>query len=186
VWNPNDPPFTATVTQNYDIAPDGTRTATRLQIPIVTAAQFGFLPYFDSATFPYYHYPVTPSTTYTMSWWVKFLTSSLDNRMTMQFQEYDVNDTYVNGQTAFAHDGFATGTWNRCSGTFASSPTSYYAFFNFYTGWSPPSATDMLVWGAKVEASPTASGQPNVYLTNPYCTNVAYLTYDGFVHGPTL
>ena len=122
-----------TLTADYATAPDGTTTAYRLELPAT------------SGTFFRGTVSIVSGQTYTLSFWVK-ATSGTSNFAIFDFGGGSENSS---GQLT------ATSEWQRFTQTFTATVTG--GVFIGINNNPDTYASDILVWGAQLEAAPTPS-----------------------------
>lgn len=149
----------AVVTANYGVAPNGTQTADRLELPATGSTFISGLS----------NLPVNNGSVYTFSVYVK-ATSGTSNF-----------DLYYNfGNTIQVGEQTATSEWQRFDYTVTASATTG----TFGINNAPDTyASDILIWGAQLEEANEATGYQKVVddydITESGYKSVYYLQFDG-------
>lgn len=127
---------TTTATNNYDTAPDGTQTATRVQCNLSGGTTIGDFTWADQVV------TISNTTAYAVSVWVK----PVSGTPTIYFSASNVNSGA--GVTLSAG-------WQRITLTGTSSSTSTDVRIGLRGGQTPTcsDSADLLIWGAQLEAA---------------------------------
>jgi hypothetical protein len=136
-----------TVTANASVAPDGTTTADRIQIPAVTAGQYSQL----------YQLNACPAGTQNPSIWVKGNGAA--------------GDFHFKIGTTCSTCTYANGVWARCKPGIAAAGNLHLAIANDGPGCGANDAVDAFIWGAQCEAGTYAT--PYVATTSASATRNA-------------
>ena len=149
VWLPQGP--NTTITTNIAQAPDGTQTATRLQMPVGAGTYMGQI------------FSAKAGNTYTFS---VYIISNGIPTLSLIFE-----DTLGSGIPIVSTNVSATTIWTRYSVTYTATQTkTYYVTFD---NQGNSVATDVLIWGAQLELGSTATiyqgtTLPNTLVATPF------------------